>query len=131
MSVEERARQAWPTWPQPGIPISPEAWRRRTDHHQSLVGSAGVIAVAFVVSRLLGLLREVILAHQFGTSGVKSAYVVAFQIPDLLFLIIMAGSFGSAFIPVFAGFLATGREEEAWSLASAVLNVAALTLLAC
>ena len=133
MGIDDRAGaspHAWPTWPAPGIPISPEAWRRGASDRPSLLRSATVIAVAFVVSRLLGLAREVILAHQFGTSGAKDAYVAAFQVPDLLFLIIMAGSFGSAFIPIFAGFLGTGRDEDAWSLASVVLNLAALALLA-
>ncbi|MBA3643175.1 MAG: murein biosynthesis integral membrane protein MurJ, partial [Chloroflexia bacterium] len=66
-----------------------------------MVQSASIVAVAFVASRILGLAREVILARQFGTSGDYDAYVAAFRIPDLLFLIIMAGCFGSAFIPVF------------------------------
>jgi putative peptidoglycan lipid II flippase len=84
-----------------------------------------------VVSRLLGLAREVILARQFGTSAELSAYVSAFRIPDLLFLVIMAGAFGSAFIPVFSGFLGDGEDESAWRLASVVLNLsgAAVVLL--
>jgi putative peptidoglycan lipid II flippase len=89
----------------------------------SLAKSAGIVAAAFVVSRLLGLAREIVLARQFGTSEAFSAYVSAFRIPDLLFLVIMAGAFGSAFIPVFSGFLADGEDEAAWKLASVVLNI--------
>ena len=132
MSTEERAKPpqaSWPTWPSPGIPLRPEAWRRGAAG-RTLAGSASVVAVAFVVSRVLGLAREVILARQFGTSGEYDAYVAAFRVPDLLFLIIMAGSFGSAFIPVFAGLLARDRVEDAWSLASVVLNLAALAMFA-
>jgi putative peptidoglycan lipid II flippase len=81
------------------------------------------VAAAFVVSRLLGLGREVILARQFGTSQELSAYVSAFRIPDLLFLVIMAGAFGSAFIPVFSGFLGDGEDDAAWRLASVILNL--------
>jgi putative peptidoglycan lipid II flippase len=125
------AGQVWPTWPAtPGIPIALEAWSRPVRSSTSLLRGATVIGAAFVLSRLLGLVREMILAGQFGTSGVKDALVAAFLIPDLLFLIIMAGSFGSAFIPVFAGFLGRGREEDAWRLASTVLTLAALTMLA-
>jgi putative peptidoglycan lipid II flippase len=95
----------------------------------SLVKSAGIVAGAFVVSRLLGLVREVVLARQFGTSEAFSAYVSAFRIPDLLFLVIMAGAFGSAFIPVFSGFLGDGEDETAWKLASVVLNVSGVLVI--
>jgi putative peptidoglycan lipid II flippase len=89
----------------------------------SLVKSAGIVAGSFIISRLLGLMREIVLARQFGTSEAFSAYVSAFRIPDLLFLVVMAGAFGSAFIPIFSGFLADGEDEAAWKLASVVLNI--------
>jgi putative peptidoglycan lipid II flippase len=118
----------WPSWPQVGAPITERAWgshRRRA----SLVKSAGIVAGAFVVSRLLGLAREIVLARQFGTSEAFSAYVSAFRIPDLLFLVVMAGAFGSAFIPVFSGFLGDGEDEAAWKLASVVLNVSGVLVI--
>jgi len=124
----ETKHQAWPTWPEAGIPVSPESWRRPTRTSRSLVQSASIVAVAFVASRILGLGREVILARQFGTSGDYDAYVAAFRVPDLLFLIIMAGAFGSAFIPVFSGLLGRGRDDDAWMLASVVLNLAAIAM---
>ncbi len=140
MSANEQRtaqRDAWPTWPAPGVPVAVEDWRRQarevaaaSNSRPSLVRSAAVIAIAFVLSRVLGLLREIILARQFGTTPAYSAYVSAFRIPDLLFLIIMAGSFGSAFIPVFAGLKAHGRDHDAWRLASVVLNLAAVALAA-
>ncbi len=132
MTVKDRAnsdQDAWPTWPTAGIPVSLETWRRPARKpSRSLVQSASIVAVAFVASRILGLAREVILARQFGTSGDYDAYVAAFRIPDLLFLIIMAGCFGSAFIPVFAGLLGRDRDDDAWMLASVVLNLAAITM---
>src|SRR3954469_23989975 len=112
----------WPSWPRVGAPVTERDWgspRRRA----SLVRSAGIVAGAFVVSRLLGLAREIVLARQFGTSEAFSAYVSAFRIPDLLFLVVMAGAFGSAFIPVFSGYLGNGEDEAAWKLASVILNV--------
>ena len=96
---------------------------------RSLARSASIVGLAFVASRILGLGREVILAREFGTSGEFDAYVSAFRVPDLLFLIIMAGSFGAAFIPIFSGFLGRGDRVRAWRLASAVLNLSALTML--
>ncbi len=89
--------------------------------------SAVIIGVAFLASRVLGLLREIILANRFGTSSDYDAYVSAFRIPDLLFLVIMSGAFGAAFIPVFGGLLAKGEKENADRLASAVITWTALT----
>src|SRR5215204_6024511 len=92
--------------------------------------SATIVGAAFIVSRLLGLLREVILARQFGTSGEYDAYVSAFRVPDLLFLVVMSGAFGAAFIPVFGGFIAKGDREGASELASAVISFTALITVA-
>ena len=111
----------WPSWPRVGAPVTERDWGSRR-RRASLVKSAGIVAGAFVVSRLLGLVREIVLARQFGTSEAFSAYVSAFRIPDLLFLVVMAGAFGSAFIPVFSGFLGDGEDEAAWKLASVILN---------
>jgi putative peptidoglycan lipid II flippase len=112
----------WPSWPRLGAPITERDWGSRR-HRMSLAKSAGIVAGSFIISRLLGLMREIVLARQFGTSEAFSAYVSAFRIPDLLFLVVMAGAFGSAFIPIFSGFLADGEDEAAWKLASVVLNI--------
>ncbi|MFN8593947.1 MAG: murein biosynthesis integral membrane protein MurJ [Thermomicrobiales bacterium] len=117
----------WPTWPATGVPITRQEWGEPKPR-RSLARSAGIVAGAFVLSRALGLLREIIIARQFGTSEALSAYVSAFRIPDLLFLVIMAGAFGSAFIPVFSGFLGDGEEESAWNLASVVLNISGIVV---
>ena len=123
MNAARLARASTPSGP------SAEAAPRATTPARSLTQSATIIGLAFVASRVLGLAREVILAREFGTSGEYDAYVSAFRVPDLLFLIVMAGSFGSAFIPVFAGFLGRGEHVRAWRLASVVLNLSALTML--
>jgi len=96
----------------------------------SLAKSAGIVAGSFVISRILGLAREIVLARQFGTSESFSAYVSAFRIPDLLFLVVMAGAFGSAFIPVFSGLLGDGEDEAAWKLASVVFNISGVLVIA-
>jgi putative peptidoglycan lipid II flippase len=121
-------RQAWSTWPSAGIPTSPEAWRRPAAPVASMVRSASIVAIALVLSRALGVFRDVLIARQFGTGGETSAYYAAFRVPDLLFLVVMAGSFGSAFIPVFSGFLQRGEEEKAWRLSSAVITFAAVAV---
>src|SRR3954471_21086281 len=119
--------EAWATWPSAGRPVNVREWGTRRKK-RSLIASTGIVAGAFVASRLLGLIREVILAQQFGTTEQFSAYVSAFRIPDLLFLVVMAGSFGSAFIPVFSGLLGNGEDAAAWRLASTVLNVSGIII---
>lgn len=88
-----------------------------------LARAAGVVMVAFVASRALGLAREMIVSSQFGTTWELDAYLAAFRIPDLIFQIIARGALGSAFIPVFTAYLARGEKEEAWRLASAIFNI--------
>lgn len=119
--------EPWPTWPSQGAPVAERDWGRRRPR-ASLARSVGIVAAAFVISRLLGLVREVVLANQFGTSEELSAYISAFRIPDLLFLVIMAGAFGSAFIPVFSGYLGNGEDEAAWRLASVILNLSGIAV---
>src|SRR5918992_4252620 len=117
----------WPSWPQLGAPITERDWGSRR-RRVSLARSAGIVAGSFVISRVLGLAREIVLARQFGTSEAFSAYVSAFRIPDLLFLVVMAGAFGSAFIPVFSGLLGDAEDEAAWKLASVVLNISGVAV---
>lgn len=131
MNSEQRADvpRAWPTWPSsPGIPLSLHEWRVEAGPRSTILRNTVIVAGAFVGSRLLGLARDVVIANRFGTSGETSAYVAAFRIPDLLFLVVMAGSFGSAFIPVFSRFLVRDEEDRAWDLASAVINAALLAV---
>src|SRR5918994_98450 len=99
----------WPGWPRLGAPVSERDWGARR-RQTSLARSAGIVAGSFVVSRVLGLVREIVLARQFGTSEAFSA-------------------FGSAFIPVFSGFLGDGEVEAAWKLASVVLNISGIVVL--
>jgi putative peptidoglycan lipid II flippase len=93
-----------------------------------LARGAIIVALAFVLSRVLGLAREMILADKFGTGAEIEAYVSAFRVPDLLFLVVMAGAFGAAFIPVFGEYLAKGDQVRAWRLASSVLTWAGISV---
>src|SRR5215510_14500232 len=79
--------------------------------------AVSLVMLLFVISRALGLLREVVIAHQFGTSAEMDAYLAAFRLPDLLFYVVAGGALGSAFIPTFAGYLTRGDMAGAWRLA--------------
>jgi putative peptidoglycan lipid II flippase len=93
-----------------------------------IVRAAGVVMAAFVASRALGLVRDMIIARQFGTSQELGAYLAAFRVPDLIFYLIAGGALGSAFIPMFTSYLAEGREESAWRLANAIYTWVLLLL---
>jgi putative peptidoglycan lipid II flippase len=94
-----------------------------------VAGAAIVVAVGFLGSRLLGVVRTMAIAEAFGTSPHLDAYWVAFRLPDFIFLVLAGATMGSAFIPTFARYAAQKGEDEAWHLASSVLNlVAGLTV---
>jgi putative peptidoglycan lipid II flippase len=101
----------------------PEAESRDTSAVPTLAFAASVVALGFLGSRLLGLLRTVVIAHQHGTSPDLDAYFVAFRLPDLIFQLLAGATLGSAFIPTFARVLAGRGEREAWQLAARVLNL--------
>jgi putative peptidoglycan lipid II flippase len=95
------------------------------------VARAGAIMVASLfLSRVLGLVRDMVMARQFGLGFETDAYVLAFQIPDLLFFLIAGGALSSAFIPVFSEYLHTNREEDAWKVFSVVVTVMSIVITA-
>jgi putative peptidoglycan lipid II flippase len=91
-----------------------------------------IVAGGYLLSRVLGLVRDIIISAQFGTRPELDAYRATFNILDLIYLVVAGGALGSAFIPVFAGMLAEEREDDAWRLASGVLSWVLIALaLAC
>ncbi|MFN0074695.1 MAG: murein biosynthesis integral membrane protein MurJ, partial [Chloroflexota bacterium] len=60
-----------------------------------------VVMAGYVVSRLLGLVRNMVILSQFGTGREFEAYVAAVTVPDIIFQVLAGGAVGSAFIPVF------------------------------
>ncbi|MFQ5611283.1 MAG: murein biosynthesis integral membrane protein MurJ [Anaerolineae bacterium] len=93
-----------------------------------LANAAALVMALFVASRALGLLREIVIARQFGTGAALDAYLAAFRLPDFLFYVIAGGALGSAFIPTFASYLEKEGTAEAWRLASATINWVLLIL---
>ena len=79
--------------------------------------AAGVVGAATLLSRILGLVRDQILAWFFGAGLAADAFLVAFRIPNLLRRLFAEGSLTIAFIPVFTEYLYKHGEEEAFDLA--------------
>lgn len=101
-----------------------------TSRSSRMARAASIVMIAFVFSRLLGLVREMVIAREFGTSLELAAYLAAFRVPDFIFYLIAGGALGSAFIPTFTEYLTVGDEAEAWQVASAVFNLLGLVLTA-
>lgn len=81
-----------------------------------------VVAACFGLAAAAGLFRNIIIAQHFTIGAELDAYYAAFKLPDLLFTIVAGGALATAFIPVFADFLAQENRAGAWRLASAITN---------
>ena len=93
-------------------------------HRKSSVWEATVVlAVASLVSRLFGLLRDRSLAAHFGAGDVLDAYFAAFKIPDLIFNLLLLGALSSAFIPIFTEYMQKNGKDEAWSFVNTLINI--------
>jgi putative peptidoglycan lipid II flippase len=95
--------------------------------------AAAVVMLAFVASGVLGLVRQAAISSTFGAGATLDAFVAAQRVPETLFVLVAGGALGSAFIPVFTRFLATGDPDGAQRLANGVISlliVAATTLIA-
>jgi putative peptidoglycan lipid II flippase len=87
-----------------------------------LAKSAGLIGLATLTSRVLGLVRESVLADRFGAGLQMDAFNVAFRIPNLLRDLFAEGAMTAAFVPTFTRTLTTGGREAAWRLGNLVMN---------
>src|SRR5262245_8888265 len=96
----------------------------------SVARSAGIISLAVMSSRVLGLVREMVFAYCFGASKsfANDAYVIAFRIPNLLRDLFAEGALSSAFVTVFSDYLVTKDEKEAFRLSNRVATLLTLIL---
>jgi len=95
---------------------------------KTVTKAAGIMMAAIFASRILGLVREMVIANQFGAGGLVDAYGVAFQLPDLLYFLLSSGALSSAFIPVFTEYWTKGEEDEAWKVFSVIGTLILLVL---
>jgi len=95
---------------------------------RTVAKAAGLMMAAIFLSRVLGLVRDMIIAHKFGQGGLVSAYGAAFNLPDLLYFFLSSGALSSAFIPVFVLYLKENKEEDAWRIFSAVACLMVIVL---
>jgi len=104
---------------------------------KTIAAAAFILGAASLVSRLLGLFRDRILAGQFGAGDELDVYYAAFRMPDLVYSLLVLGAISAGFIPVFVSYLDTKplkkklsfQNQSAWYLANSVLNLMALSLM--
>jgi len=99
-----------------------------TSANRQIARAAGTVMFAFILSNLMGLVRQILVSRTFGTSQTLDAFYAAATFPDILFSLLAGGALASAFVPTFTGFVATEKREEAWRLASSVSNIVILLL---
>ena len=98
------------------------------DERGRVARSAGIVSLAVMGSRLLGLVREIIFAAYFGAGFLKDAFDIAFKIPNLLRDLFAEGALSVAFVKTFTDYTEKRTEEEAWRLANLVLNALVVVL---
>ncbi len=84
-----------------------------TERKGHIIKAAGLMSIATFISRILGYVKDMILAGIFGATGTADAFFVAFRIPNLLRELFAEGSMSSAFIPVLTEYHTKHGEEEA------------------
>jgi putative peptidoglycan lipid II flippase len=142
---ERRRAHGRPTWDPALVPTgaaaglsgpsepAPGAAPPRNEGNRLAVSSA-IFGLATALSRVLGLVREVVASYYFGAAGRINAFTVAFQIPNLVRALVADAALSSAFVPVFSDLLEKGERRRAWRVASSLfwlmlLGLSALTAL--
>src|SRR6266480_7846404 len=118
----------------PGCAVHRPTYTRRVDEHSGrrLARSTAIFSLATALSRILGLVREVVAAYYFGAAGKINAFTVAFQVPNLFRSLVADQALSAAFVPVFSELQEKGERERAWRVASSLfwltlLGLSALT----
>jgi putative peptidoglycan lipid II flippase len=90
--------------------------------------NTAIFSIATGISRIAGLVREIVAASFFGTRGPASAFTIAFQIPNLISNLFANAALSAAFVPVFTDLLQQGRRKEAFRLASSLFWILLIVL---
>jgi putative peptidoglycan lipid II flippase len=87
---------------------------------ESVVRSAGIVSLAIFLSRITGLMREIVMARLFGAGLIQDAFNLGFRIPNLTRDLFAEGALSSAFVPTFTDYLSSRTHEESGRLANLV-----------
>ena len=92
--------------------------RSAAEHRRHLVKNTAFYSFATGLSRIAGLVREIVAASKFGVTGPMSAFTIAYQVPNVLRALFAEGPLQAGFVPVFTELLERGDRREAWRVAS-------------
>src|SRR2546422_2913068 len=110
--------------------VHPPTYTRRVDEQSGrrLARSTAIFSLATALSRILGLVREVVAAYYFGAAGKINTFTVAFQVPNLFRALVADFALSAAFVPVFTELLEKGDRKRAWRVASSLFWLVLLIL---
>jgi putative peptidoglycan lipid II flippase len=105
-------------------------YTRRVDERSGrrLARSTAIFSLATGMSRVMGLVREIVASYYFGVGGKINAFTVAFQVPNLFRALVADFALSAAFIPVFTELLERGDRKRAWRVASSLFWLVLLAL---
>lgn len=95
---------------------------------KTITSAAGILAAASLISGLLGLFRDRLLAGSFGAGDELDIYYAAFRIPDFISMVLIMGAISAAIIPIFSEYLVRSH-EQAWRFFSNLVNLFFISLI--
>jgi putative peptidoglycan lipid II flippase len=98
--------------------------------NRQIARASGIIMFAFIIGQAFSLISGMLISWKFGTGMEYDAFIAANRFPDILYQLVAGGALASAFIPTFTALLSNGDRSKGWKLASAVINLVTLVLLA-
>ena len=101
-------------------------WRNK----DSSIAKAAIVVMASVILEGSGFIRETVLSWKVGLSWVQDAYVAAYTLPDLIYLLLVGGTISAALVPFLSGKVDKGEEKDGWRAVSIFINVIFLVMAA-
>lgn len=94
----------------------------------SITGAAILVGATSLMSKIIGLIRDRLLAHEYGAGTIMDAYYAAFKIPDFVYNLLIIGALSAGFIPVFIEAMQKDKKES-WNIVNGVVNTLGLSLI--
>lgn len=98
--------------------------------NKTIARNTTILSIGTNVSRVLGLVRDMLIASSFGTTYEAAAFVVAFTLPNMLRDFVGEGAANAAFVPVLTEYKVKASKEEFWKTSNVILNILLLVLIA-
>lgn len=108
--------------------MTTDAEPRNGKSESGLARSAGIIGLGSIASRVIGVAREAITSYYFGSCGELSAYIIASNVPFMLYDLLVGGMLSAALVPVFSSYAARERRGELERVVSAVVTLIGVVL---